>query len=88
MVGADHGNPSVGAQPRGVVITIAQAGFGLTGYHPLGRYIPQFHLLLQAALDGIGRHHATQDVLWRLQVFPGTFGQLVNVFQEFRALGQ
>ena len=86
--GPDHGHPAVGAQPRGVVVAVGQAGFCRGGDHPLGGHIPNVHLFLHTALDWVTGHDAAQHAVWRRQVGPGAVGQLVYVFKKFRALGQ
>ncbi|MNL47479.1 hypothetical protein D3C87_1702700 [compost metagenome] len=83
---ADHGDPPVRAQARGVVVAVGQPRLLRRRHHPRGGDIPKFHLLLHAAFDGIARHHAAQHALRVGQRRPAAFSQPVNVVEKLGAM--
>ncbi len=84
----DHGDPAVRPQARRVVISVGHARFAEAGDHPLRRHVPQFQLLLHPTLDRIPRHNAAHHPLRCGQRVPVAFGQLFDVLQELRSMGQ
>ena len=54
-----------------MVVAVGQAGLGGAGHHPVRRHVPKlFHLFLDPAPDGVGRHRAAQHALGPRQARP------------------
>ncbi len=84
---ADHRDPAVGAEARRVVIAVDESRLFGARHDPLRRHLPQlFHLFHHAALDHIGRHHASQNAVRRGQLRPLAVGQLVDILEKLRAV--
>ena len=74
-----HGHPAVGTQSSGMVVAIDDARFFRGGHHPLGRNIPEFHLLLDTSLDSVSGHHTAQHARGHRQVGPRPLCQSFDV---------
>ena len=84
----DHGHPAVGSQAGRMVITVRQARLLRAGDHPLRRDVPQLHLLLHTAANGLPRHHTAQHAGGGGQAGPVGLGKAVNVFKKLRTMCQ
>jgi hypothetical protein len=84
---ADHRHEAVGAQARGMVVAVDDAGLARARHHPArGAVEALVDLLLGAPAQGVAGHHAAQHGRGRGQVGPGAVGQPLDVVQKFRPL--
>ena len=79
-MGANHGDPSIGAKAGGVIVAVVDTGLKVVGNHPTWDQVPQVHLLFNTPANRLSRHHTTQSGAWLGQCFPVVLGQAIDVF--------